>query len=453
MFRRTTRILVAVSGGADSVATLLVMLRLGHQLGFEVTAAHFDHKLRATSAHDLAFVRQLCDERGVSCSTGEGDVGAAARERRDGVEAVARQMRYQFLGFIAERERADCVVTGHTADDQAETVLMRIVRGSGVRGIRGMLPVAAVPGMAAQRLVRPALCLDRTDTEAICAEAGIVPLSDPSNADTNIPRNRVRHESLASLRNVNPSVGDALRRLAANAREAFALVERQAMAAQPLERGPVGSVFAVDVLASLANEGRTLVLEREAAFFHLEPEINATRIRNLQSVLAKKSGSVRFGDTAVEVSSGKVRIGPPLDDVEPFVAKVMNVPGVTLAGPWRVVVSTSPLVPVAGSLSAAIGTGHLRGVLRLAPLCAGDRMQYHGFRRLASDVLKAARVPLWSRVGVVALTDATGVVALFSSAGVFTDESQGDDVLYVQVGMIAETPSRAARVTGPQSAG
>ena len=127
---------------------------------------------------------------------------------------------------MAEKEQADAVATGHTADDQVETVLMRIIRGSGVRGIRGMLPVTEVPGGGAQRLVRPLLELHRGDTLAICQESGIAPLHDPSNDDPRFTRNHVRHETLAALRAVNPDVGDALLGLAASAREVFEGVEK-----------------------------------------------------------------------------------------------------------------------------------------------------------------------------------------------------------------------------------
>ncbi|MGH2633346.1 MAG: tRNA lysidine(34) synthetase TilS [Tepidiformaceae bacterium] len=439
MFRRVQRVLVAVSGGPDSVATLLILLRLRERFGFEVVAAHFDHQLRTESAHDLDYVRALCAGLGVSCSTGEGDVRAAAGQQKAGIEEVARRMRYQFLGFIAEKERADCIATGHTADDQAETVLMRIVRGTGVRGLRGMLPVSEVPGSSAQRLVRPALCITHVETVAICAEAGISPLIDASNTDTAILRNQIRHETMAALREVNPAARTALGRLASNAREVFAGVERQAMQVQPLERAPIGTIFALAPFAALPNEARTLVIEREAAFFHLEPEVNATRVRNLRTVLARGSGEVRFGDTIVEASSGSVRVGPQLADAEPFEAKAVNVPGVTLVGPWRVLVSTSALADTNDALTAAISPASVRGVLRLRALTSGDRMRYHGRHRLVSDILSGARVPKWSRTSVVALADAQQVVALFTSAGVFADAPEGDDVLSIRVGAASAT--------------
>jgi tRNA(Ile)-lysidine synthase len=433
LFRGTSRVLAAVSGGPDSVALLLILLELREQFGFEVVVCHFDHQLRPSSAEDLAFVRALCERLGVECFTAEGDVRGVARDQRKGIEETARRMRYQFLAFVAGKERADCIATGHTADDQAETVLMRIIRGSGVRGIRGMLPVSGVPGSEAQRLVRPILGLRRDETHAICAEAGIEPLVDASNEDVLFARNRVRRETLPALRAFNPSIESALIGLAESAREVFAGVERQALGLAPLERGPAGAIFPLDRVVALASEALTLLVEREASFYGLLTEVNRTRVQNLRSVLLRGAGQVRFGGCAVEVSSGKVRIGPPLLEVEGFASRVLNVPGVTVAGPWRITVTTDPLPVTPGTLAAAVDTSRVRGALRARPLVAGDRMDYHGMIRKVSDVLSNAKVPAWERLGMVALADSSLVVALFRSTGAIAGPVTGDDVLYVSI--------------------
>ena len=232
LFRRVNRVLVAVSGGPDSVAALLILRQLQPEFGFELIVSHFDHQLRPESGTDLAWVRDLCETLGVLCLTGEGDVRRAASEQGSSLEETARRMRYQFLAFVAGEKRAECIVTGHTADDQAETVLQHIIRGSGVRGIRGMLPSGPVPGASAQTLVRPLLCLRREDTVQVCRENRIEPLVDASNTDLSFSRNRVRAEILPALRDLNPSVSAALVRLAKSAREAFVPIDRQAQSMQ-----------------------------------------------------------------------------------------------------------------------------------------------------------------------------------------------------------------------------
>ena len=140
LFRRVQKVAVAVSGGADSVAALLILRELREAFGFELLAVHFDHQLRPGSRDDLERVREICGGLGVEFVSGEGDVARASREARAGIEETARRMRYQFLAFVAGKEQAGCIATGHTRDDQVETVLMRFLRGSGVRGLRGMLP-------------------------------------------------------------------------------------------------------------------------------------------------------------------------------------------------------------------------------------------------------------------------------------------------------------------------
>jgi tRNA(Ile)-lysidine synthase len=433
LFRRTKSVLAAVSGGPDSVALLIVLQELAAALGFALTAAHFDHQLRDSSRDDLQWVKKLCEERGITFLSGEGDVREVAGRQKLGIEETARRMRYQFLAFAAGQKGIDAIATGHTADDQAETVLMRVIRGSGVRGIRGMLPISTVPG-GSQKLIRPLLELSRDDTLAVCAEAGITPLVDATNAEPGPLRNRVRHEILPALRAINPSVKDALRQLAANAAEAFEPIERQAMEVQPERRGPIGALFRVETIANLPSEALVLLIEREGAFYRLKPEVNATRLRDVRNVLESGSGSALFGQVEAEASCGQVRIGPPLEPVEPFDAKVLNVPGVTVAGPWRVTVSTSPLAEAAGGERCTVNLDGLAGALRVRPLRSGDRMRFQSIERSVKGVLANTRIPRWDRQGAIAIADSAHVHAvLVPGAVIEADRPPDADVLHVQL--------------------
>lgn len=436
MFRRTRKVLLALSGGPDSVATLLVLQELGRQLDFEIEACHFDHQLRPESKADMAATRAICERLGVECVTGEGDVRGVAKQMKRGLEDMAREMRYQFLAFVAEKEGCDAIATGHTRDDQAETVLMRVVRGSGVRGIRGMLPVGAVPGSNAQRLLRPLLETSRETTEAICEEFGIDPVRDNSNSDISIRRNRVRHDVLPRLRELNPAVTDSLVGLAASAREAFEPVEKSSHRVQPRERGPVGAIFALGEFRELPAEAAGLVIEREASFYHLRPELNRTRLENLAAVLATGSGQVRFGDTVVEASCGVVRLGPRLEPVAPLAPAMVNLPGDTRAGEWVVRVRTEELSSGATGPVAALDSGTIRGVLRLRSLAPGDRITFRGVRRKVSDLLGNEKIPAWERPSLIALVDAEGVIALFGARGTFVRDGAGAD-LWVKLSAIA----------------
>lgn len=412
VFRRVERVLVGVSGGADSVATLLLLRELAPKFGFELMAAHFNHQLRPESADDLAYVRDLCKVLDVPCFTGEGDVREAAAARKAGMEEAARKMRYQFLAFVAQQKTCGAVVTGHTADDQVETILQRVLRGTGVRGVRGMLPRSQLPGAEALLLLRPLLETTRAETEAVCEAAGITPLIDSSNADRSLLRNRLRHEVLPALRGINPSLNRSLVGLAESAREAFAPFEDAAMRAQPAVRSELGSIFAVTTLRELPSESLTLVLEREALFSRLETEVNRTRIKNAADVHKRGSGIVDFGDVVLEASSGFVRVGPRIEVApEPFDTVVCNVPGSTGAGPWRIDVGIDPFPSDGGLEPAMVSMSGLKGALRVRPAQPGDVVRTRSGHKKLSDALVDAKIPIWERAGLVVACDSEFVLA------------------------------------------
>ena len=216
--------LLAVSGGADSVALMRAMRALKTRGDGRLCVAHFNHHLRGDqSAADEAFVLDLCRRFDLPCEVGHAQ-GQVMAEGSDGVEAAARAARYEFLQQAAARLGARYVVTAHTADDQAETILHRILRGTGIGGLGGMQRVRAF-GPAAT-LIRPLLEVRRTELVAYLDDLGQPYRVDSSNQDTRLTRNRIRHELLPQLaRQFNPGVIDALLRLGRLAGEAQAVVE------------------------------------------------------------------------------------------------------------------------------------------------------------------------------------------------------------------------------------
>jgi tRNA(Ile)-lysidine synthase len=228
-------LVVAVSGGPDSVA-LLRALAAGGSRGTGLVVAHLNHQLRgADSDADETFVRELRAELaaagslGLRLCVGRCDVGAAARRDGGNVEAVARRERYRWLTEVARREGAAWVATGHTADDQAETVLLRLLRGAGVQGLRGIAPRR--PLDQGVSLVRPLLGTTRAQVLAFLHGLGQHYREDASNRDVRRTRNRIRHELLPMLaREYNPAVVAVLGRLASQAEELFALEQADAAA-------------------------------------------------------------------------------------------------------------------------------------------------------------------------------------------------------------------------------
>ncbi|MBQ9858545.1 MAG: tRNA lysidine(34) synthetase TilS, partial [Oscillospiraceae bacterium] len=157
MISKGDTVLAAVSGGADSVCMLHILLELSKEHNFTVCAAHFNHTLRGEEAdRDEAFVKELCTSLGVPFYAGRGDVAAFAKEQGKSTEEAARIMRYDFLHKTASETGAAKIATAHNADDNAETVILNLARGTGLAGLRGIPPVR-------DNIIRPILCLTRED--------------------------------------------------------------------------------------------------------------------------------------------------------------------------------------------------------------------------------------------------------------------------------------------------
>lgn len=212
-------VLCAVSGGVDSMY-LLCRLR---ELGYDVIAAHFDHRLRgAESERDARFVRDFCAENDIPCVLGGGDVAAYARENALGIEEAARQMRYAFLEKTAAETSAGCIATAHNANDNAETMLFHLARGSGLRGLGAIPPVR-------ENIVRPMLAVTRREAEAWLSERGIPHVEDSTNARDDYARNRIRHAVVPVLEEINAGFVENAARCAAQLRadEAYLTAEAE----------------------------------------------------------------------------------------------------------------------------------------------------------------------------------------------------------------------------------
>jgi tRNA(Ile)-lysidine synthase len=216
--------LAAVSGGADSVALLRGLLDAGVP---HVAAAHFNHQLRgAESDADEAFVRDLAAQLGVPFHRGAADVAALAASQRENLEGTARHLRYKWLAELAKETGAAWVATGHTADDQAETVLHRLIRGTGIPGLRGI--AARRELTAGVQLLRPMLNVTRADVLDYLRELDQPFRDDATNADTAFTRNRIRHELLPLLKTFNPQIVTGLCRLTEQAEETTDVLEGEA---------------------------------------------------------------------------------------------------------------------------------------------------------------------------------------------------------------------------------
>ncbi len=218
-------IVVGVSGGADSLCLLAIL----HQLGFPLIAAHFNHQLRDDALGDELFVAEIAKKFGIPLVTGRGPVGDYANLHHQSIEEAARTLRYLFLFNIAQEHHAQAVAVGHTADDQVETVLMHFLRGSGLKGLKGMDVRVINPAWRSTiPLVRPLLGIWHAETLAICASEGLNPVTDQTNSDVAYQRNRLRHELIPYLERYNPKLRETIWRTALTLGGDYALIDQAA---------------------------------------------------------------------------------------------------------------------------------------------------------------------------------------------------------------------------------
>ncbi|MFL6255630.1 MAG: tRNA lysidine(34) synthetase TilS [Pyrinomonadaceae bacterium] len=284
---RDEHVLVAVSGGADSTALLLALeeLRRAGLLKVDVTAAHLDHGLRGAGGEgDARWVEGLARVHGFECVVGRASVAERAREARDNLEQAARHARYEFLAETARACAARAVLTAHTLDDQAETVLLRLLRGSGAEGLGGMAPERTLEVGGEVYLRRPLLTwARRADTEGFCRERGVEFRSDAMNDDEHFARVRVRRRLLPLLSTFNPRAAEALARTASLLREDSAALNE--LAAALLEEASAQ----VDA-ESEEGEGKTFEAVRVALLIRAAP---ALRRRALRLWLSRARGDLR----------------------------------------------------------------------------------------------------------------------------------------------------------------
>jgi len=211
----SARLVLAVSGGPDSLCLADAVLAIAPHRMLRPVIAHLDHGLRGEdSAADADFVRAFAEARGVPCVVERVDVRAHAQAQKCSIEVAARTLRYRFLARVAEAHQAPWVALAHHADDQAETVLLRLIRGTGLTGLRGMQIQSPLPTAPHLTAVRPLLRVLRADIERYCHEQHLNPRRDATNDALDYTRNRVRHELLPLLERYNPNIRAALVRLA-----------------------------------------------------------------------------------------------------------------------------------------------------------------------------------------------------------------------------------------------
>ncbi len=223
------KLVVAVSGGPDSVCLLHILVKLQEKLGIKLHVAHLNHQLRgAESEADAQYVADLARQLDIPATIEPRDVKAYQTQQRLSLEEAAREVRYTFLAQVANSIGTDRVAVGHTADDHVETILMHLIRGTGTRGLRGLQPSSQWPSSGSSlTIIRPLLQVSREETNAYCHQHQLMPRIDTSNLSLSPLRNRIRQQLLPLLQSYNPQVTEALLRTAHIAADDLAFLDKE----------------------------------------------------------------------------------------------------------------------------------------------------------------------------------------------------------------------------------
>jgi tRNA(Ile)-lysidine synthase len=440
------RVAIALSGGSDSVALAWLLRSVAPDLGATVAGlVHVNHGLRgADSDADEAFCRSLAARMGLPIQVFHRDVAGLSKSRAESIEVAARSARYESFELAAAALDANLVATGHTEDDQAETVLLRLIRGTGTRGLSG-IRVRRGP------FIRPLLETTRVDLQRLLVALGETWREDASNADRSIIRNRVRHELVPVLRDIAPGGVRALARLAFIASEDESFLE-EAANEKGAELVLSDSTVDAEALGRLpAALSRRLVrfLARKAA-----PDVNLSA-RNLEAVchLAgtdKPGGRLDLPGLTVTKHSGRLEFAagsrPNRGSVSRWPVRKLDVPGIVELPEAGLTIAASRLshqisttaLGGAQSTQVVIPESGAAGTLLVRNRLPGDRFQPLGSpgRRKLQDVLVDRKVPRLERDAVPIVTDVSGEIMWV--AGVALAErcrirSPGDGVLLLEL--------------------
>ncbi len=389
-----SRVGVAVSGGVDSMALLQCLCKLRAQMNILITAYHMEHGIRPESADDMRFVMAQCAKRGVSCVAAREDVLALAARRRVSVETAARDARYAFLDEADE----DFIATAHQMNDTAETVLLNLLRGSGLRGLAG------IPEKRG-KYIRPLLCVPRADIEAYAKAEGIEYVRDATNDDTGYTRNYVRHELLPRCARVNDGAVRNIARAAqllAEDEEALIDIARQSGC---LEAGPEGAQVDIAKLLALPMAVRKraiwLAIGAHGSIADVESVHMDAALRLAES--GKSGKRVQLGGRYYAAAAyGKLMIGRTSE-------KQYNKPFEPLStqcgfGGWQFEAVEFGEIPVFGPTAEYFDLDAVEGaVFRFRQ--TGDSIAPLGMqgRKRLSDYLSDRKVPLHRRDGLTVL--------------------------------------------------
>ncbi|MDO8682764.1 MAG: tRNA lysidine(34) synthetase TilS [Armatimonadota bacterium] len=421
MFTPGDKVIVAVSGGPDSVALLHALHALKDRLGISLHVAHLNHGIRGKEADKEAeFVRQLAADLGLESTVEKADVPAVKKLLRLSTEEAARKVRYEFLDRVADQIGATKIATAHTKDDQAETVLMNLIRGAGLEGLTGIPPVRGC-------YVRPLLSVTRKEVEDYCAHQNLEYKIDPSNLRFDYRRNRIRLEFIPLLEShYNPAVKSRLASTAEILRDEAAFLAETAqafLAIATVKNDPSEVVFDLNRFtnAPIALRRRCLRMAIEM----VKGDLHDVEFRQIERVINRLETGENF---TITLPSGAIyakreedilkifRVEP--EPEAPIIACELPIPGCVEIPELKITVTSKELaMPVdfhrpPATLDVMLDRDHVKGKLIIRNLRPGDRIRPLGMSedKKLQDIFVNAKLPRRSRSCIPIIADEEKII-------------------------------------------
>ena len=378
-------VICAVSGGADSVAMLFALYLLREKLGITLEAAHFNHNLRGEeSLRDETFVRELCARYDIPLHVASGEIHPGKK----GLEAAARDARYAFLESLPGK-----IATAHTADDNAETILMHLVRGTGLKGLGGIAPQRG-------KLIRPMLGITRREVEDFLAEWHLPHVEDSTNETDAFLRNRLRHHVMPLLAAENPRIAENLSQMALRLREDEACLTRQSH---------YETLPEVETLRTLPSAVRSRMLERFLKENGVrEPE--DVHIAQAEALVFSESPSASAafpGGVTLSRQYGHLTANPT---GEAFTPVTLTCPGSAEAAGIRITCEPAGELAQSENLLTVCPSGKIS----IRPRQTGDKIRLSGGSKSLKKLFIDRKIPAAVRERIPVVCDETGILGVYS---------------------------------------
>lgn len=378
-------VICAVSGGADSVAMLFALYLLREKLGITLEAAHFNHNLRGEeSLRDETFVRELCARYEIPLHVASGEI----RSGKKGLEAAARDARYAFLESLPGK-----IATAHTADDNAETILMHLVRGTGLKGLGGIAPRRG-------KLIRPMLGITRREVEDFLAEWHLPHVEDSTNETDAFLRNRLRHHVMPLLAAENPRIAENLSQMALRLREDEACLS---------QLSHYETLPEVETLRTLPGAVRSRMLERF---------LKENGVREPEDVHIAQAEALVFSDSpsASAAFPGGVTLSRQYGHLtanptgEAFTPVTLTCPGSTEAAGIRITCEPAGELAQSENLLTVCPSGKIF----IRPRQTGDKIRLSGGSKSLKKLFIDRKIPAADRERIPVVCDETGILGVYS---------------------------------------